>query len=71
MVIPSPWSVTNLTMYNTLPTCTVIFGVGVDVELVKLGLLAKFNAQLIGLSAWQVPKIHQGTYQKSQQSVIF
>ena len=62
MAIPRPWTVTNLNMYGTPPTCIVIFGIDNSVELVKLHLLAKFYAQLVGLAAWQVFKIHQGTH---------
>ena len=43
MAIPSPWLVTNLTMYDTSPTKAVTFGIGNGVELVILGLLAKFH----------------------------
>ena len=45
--IPSTWQLTNLTMYSTLPSCAMTFGIGKGVELVKLGLLAKFHAQLV------------------------
>ena len=51
MAIPSPWLVTNLTIYSTPPTCAVIFGVSECVELARLGFLARFYAQLIGLAA--------------------
>ena len=49
MDIPSLWLVTSLTMYSTLSTCNVIFSIGNGVELVKLGLLAKFYVQLVSL----------------------
>ena len=52
MAIPSPWIVTNLTMYGTPPTCAVTFGIGKGVESAKLGPLAKFHAQLVSLAAW-------------------
>ena len=71
MAIPSPWLVTNLTIYSTPPTCDVIFGIGKGVELAKLGPLAKFHAQLVGLVAWQVPETHQGTFHRSHHSMIF
>ena len=58
-------------MYGTPPTHAVPFGIGKGVKLAKLGPLAKFHAQLVGLVAWQVPKTHQGTYHRSHHSVIF
>ena len=51
MTIPSPWVVTNLSMYSTLPTRAVTFGIGKGVELAKLGPLAKLHTQLVGLAA--------------------
>ena len=54
MAIPSPWPVTNLTMYSTPPIYAVIFGIGDGVELAKMSLLAKFHAQFVCLVAWQV-----------------
>ena len=51
MAIPNPWPVTNLAMYSTPPTCAVVFGIYKGVELAKLGSLAKFHAQLVGLVA--------------------
>ena len=45
-------------MYGTLPTCAVTFSISKGVELVKLDLLTKFYAQLIGLEACQVLKTH-------------
>ena len=71
IAIPSPWQVTNLTIYSTLPTCTVLFGISKGVELAKLGSLARFHAQLVGLAAWQVPRTHQGTDHRSHYIVIF
>ena len=71
MAIPSPWTITNLTMYGTPPTCTVTFGIGNGVESVKLGFLAKIHAQLVGLVAWQVSKAYQGTHHRSYPNVIF
>ena len=41
-------------MHGTLSTFAVIFGISDDVESAKLGLLAKFHAQLFNLVAWQV-----------------
>ena len=52
VVIPSPWLVTNLTMYGTLLTCTMTFGISKGVESANLGPLAKFHAQLVGLVSW-------------------
>ena len=71
MAIPSPWLVINLTMYSTPPTCTVTICIGKGVELVKLGYLHKFQAQLVSLAAWQVSKTHQGTHHTSHHSFIF
>ena len=71
IVIPSPWPVTNPTIYSTLPIYTVIFNIGNGVESIKLGLFAKFHAQLVGLVAWQVPKTHQGTHQRSHHNMVF
>ena len=71
IALPSPWLVTTLTMYGTPPTCTVIFGIDKGVKLAKLGPLAKFYAQLVGLAAWKVLKTHWGTYYRSHHSVIF
>ena len=71
MAIPSPWLVTNPTMYGTPPTRTVTFGISKGVESTKLGLLAKFHAQLVGLMAWQVSKTHQRTHHIPHHSVIF
>ena len=51
MAIPSPWPVTNLTMYSTPPTCAVIFGIGNSVGLVKLGIVSTFYIQLVGLAS--------------------
>ena len=51
IAIPNPWLVTNLTIYGTLPTCAEVFGIVSGVELVKLVLLARFHAQLVGLAA--------------------
>ena len=45
-------------MYSSTPTYAVLFGIGKDVEYAKLGLLAKFHAQLVGLVAWQVPNTY-------------
>ena len=70
MAIPSPWLITNLTLYSSLPTCAVTLSIGDGVESVKLGLLVKFHAQLVSLAAWQVSKIRQGTHHKSHHSVI-
>ena len=70
MAIPSPWTVINLAMYSTPPTCTMTFGIFKGVELVKLGFLAKFYAQLVGLAAWQAPKTHQRTQKRSHHSII-
>ena len=56
MAIPNPWLVSNITIYSTHLTCAEIFGIAKGVELAKLGSLAKFHAQLVGLVAWQVPK---------------
>ena len=70
MAIPSPWLVTNLDMYGTPPICTVIFSIGDSVELVKLGLLPRFHAQLYCLVAWKVLKTHQETYHRSYHNVI-
>ena len=53
IAITSPWLVTNLTMYGTPLTCAVTFIIG-GVKLAKLGPLAIFHAQLVGLAAWQV-----------------
>ena len=58
-------------MYGTPLTNTVKFSIIKVVESVKLGLLAKFHAQLISLAACQVLKTHQKTYQKSHHSIIF
>ena len=44
MVIPNPWLVTNLTMYDTSLTCAATFGIGNSLETVKLGLLAESHA---------------------------
>ena len=71
MAIPSPWPVTNLTMYSTPLTCAMILSIGDSVELVELGLLAKFYTQLVCLVAWQVPKSHQGTCHRSYHNVFF
>ena len=71
MAIPIPWLVTNLTMYSTPPTCAVAFGNGQCEELAKLGPLTEFHTQLISLEAWQVPRLHQKTYNRSYYSVIF
>ena len=71
MVIPRLWLVTNLTIYSTSPTFAVIFRINKGVELAKLGPLAEFHAQLVGLTAWQVFKTHQETHQRSHHSVIF
>ena len=71
MAIPSPWPVTNLTIYSTPPTCAVTFCIGDGMESVRFVLLAKFHAQLVSLMAWQVPKIHQGTHHRSYHSIIF
>ena len=67
----SPWPITNLTMYGNPSTCAVTFSIGDGVELVKLGLLAEFHAQLVCLAAWQVFKTHQETHHGSHHSVIF
>ena len=40
MAIPSPWLVTNLTIYSTPLTYAVTFGIGKGVELAKLGPLS-------------------------------
>ena len=71
MAIPSPWIVTNLTMYSTLPICAVIFSISKGVESVKFVPLAKFHTQLVSLVAWQVPKTYQGTYHRSHYSMTF
>ena len=71
MAIPSPWPVTKLTIYSTPLTCAVTFFIGDGMESVKLGFLTKFHSQLVGLAAWQVPKSHQGTYQRFHRSMIF
>ena len=71
MAIPSTWLVTNLTMYSTPLNCAVTFGIGEGVESAKLGLLAKFHTQLVGLAAWKVLKTHQGTHHRSYHSMIF
>ena len=49
-------------MYSTPPTCTVTFSIGKGVESAKLGLSAKFHAQLVGVAALQVPKTHEGNH---------
>ena len=54
MAVPSLCPVTNLTTYSTPPALTVTFGIGEDVELANLGLLIRFNTQLISLVAWQL-----------------
>ena len=71
MAVPSPWPVTNLTMYGNPLTCAMIFGISKCVELAKLGLFAKFHAQLVHLVASQAFKTHQGTHCRSHHSVIF
>ena len=75
MAVPKPWLVTNLSMYSTPLICPVIFNISEGVELAKLGPLAKFDAQLVGLVAWKVLKTHQGTHQvihnRSHHSMIF
>ena len=40
MSIPSPWPVTNLTMYGTPPIYNVIFSISDGVELAKMSILA-------------------------------
>ena len=55
MDIPSPCPVINLTMYGTLPICTVIFGIGDGAESAERSLLAKSYAQFVSLAAWYVP----------------
>ena len=71
IAILSPWLVTNLTMYSTTSTCKIIFDIRKGVEYTKLGLLAKFHAQLVGLAALQVPTTHQGTHQRFYHSEVF
>ena len=53
MAIPSPWSVTNLTIYSTFPTHAVTFGIGNGVESAKKSLLISFHAQFVYLEAFQ------------------
>ena len=51
MAVPSPWPVTNLAMYSTLLICAVKFSIGNGVELAKISLLIKFNANFVYLVA--------------------
>ena len=71
MAIPSFWPVINLTVFSSLPICTMTISIHDGVESVKLGLLAKLHAQLVTLAAWNIFKRHQGTHNRSHHSVIF
>ena len=71
MAVPSPWIITNLTMYSASPAHAVAFSICGGEKSAKLDPLAKFYAQLVVLAAWQLPRIHQGTHRRFYHSIIF